>query len=75
MKVLVGIIPSGLVIFISELSGGHVPDINLTIQSGSLDLLHHGPSVMAEKGFDTEECLAEIGVSLNIPQNWFQANK
>ena len=43
-------------------------DKNITVQSGLLDLLDHGDSVMADKGFDIEECWAEIGVSLNIPE-------
>ena len=66
-KALVGISPSGAVIFVSKLFPGSISDKELTRQSGILDILEVGDSVMADKGFNIEEDLIPIGVRLNIP--------
>ena len=66
-KALIGISPSGAITFISKLFSGSVSDKELTRQSGILDLLEAGDSVMADKGFDIAEYLIPRGVQLNIP--------
>ena len=66
-KALVGISPSGAVIFVSELFPGSISDKKLTRQSGILDLLEVYDSGMADKGFNIEEDLILISVRLNIP--------
>lgn len=66
-KGLVGISPSGAVIFVSDLYPGSISDKQLTRRCGILDLLETGDSVMADRGFDIEEDLALQGVRLNIP--------
>ena len=66
-KALIGISPSGAITFISKLFPGSISDKELTCQSGILDLLQPGDSVMVDKGFDMEEFLIPLGVKLNIP--------
>ena len=65
-KRLIGISPSGAVIFVSDLYHGCISDKELTRQCGILDLLESGDSIMADGGFDIED-LALLGVKLNIP--------
>ena len=66
-KALIGISPSGAITFISKLFSGSTSDKELTQQSGILELLEAGDSVMADKGFDIAEYLIPLGVRLNIP--------
>lgn len=66
-KALIGISPSGAIIFVSKLYPGSISDKELTLQSGILELLEPGDSIMADKGFDIEEYLIPLGVKLNIP--------
>ena len=61
-KALIGISPSGAVIFVSKLYPGN----GFTHQSGLLDLLEDGNSIMADRGFDIMEDLEPRGVKLNI---------
>ncbi|XP_061165646.1 uncharacterized protein LOC133174549 [Saccostrea echinata] len=66
-KFLIGITPSGVISFVSEGWGGRVPDKQITIKSGLLDLLQENDSVMADKGFTIREALLERKCHLNIP--------
>ena len=66
-KGLIGISPSGAVVFVSDLYPGCISDKELTRRSGLFDLLDRDDSVMADRGFDIEEDLALLGVRLNIP--------
>ncbi|SMN01557.1 hypothetical protein SPONN_1005 [uncultured Candidatus Thioglobus sp.] len=67
LKALIGITPSGAISFISHLYGGCISDRQLTIQSGILDMIEPGDSIMADKGFLIADLLQPLGVSLNIP--------
>ena len=67
LKVLIGITPSGAISFVSKLYGGSTSDRELTIQSGILELLEPGDSVMADKVFTIADLLSARGVSLNMP--------
>ena len=64
---LIGISPSGAVVFVSDLYPGCISDKELTRRSGLFDLLDRDDSVIADRGFDIEEDLALLGVRLNIP--------
>ena len=66
-KALVGISSDGVITFVSSLYPGSISDKELTRQSGILDLLNCGDSVMADRGFDIEDDLILRGVHLNMP--------
>ena len=66
-KVLISISPSGAITFVSKVYPGAILDTDLTIESGILDLLNSGDSVMADRGFTIQNELTLIGVKLNIP--------
>ena len=68
-KGLVGIAPSGAVIFVSQLYDGSISDKEIVNRSGFLkkELWSDGDSVMADRGFTIHDELARVGVSLNIP--------
>lgn len=67
VKILIGIMPSGGIIFISPTYEGSVSDKKLVELSGLLDKLEVGDEIMADKGFDIQDLLAPLGVRLNIP--------
>ena len=66
-KLLVGISPTGVVTFLSKLWGGNASDMQIVQESGLLDLLEKGDSVMADKGFLIQDLLDPLGVTLNMP--------
>ena len=66
-KGLIGISPSGAVVFVSDLYPGCISDKELTRKCGILDLLESGDTLMADRGFDIEGDLILRGVRLNIP--------
>ena len=62
-----GISPKGAVTFLSRLWGGNVSDKQIVKESGLLDLLEAGDSVMADKGFTIEDLLEPVNIILNMP--------
>ena len=66
-RALVGISPDGVITFVSSIYPGSISDKELTRQSGILDLLDCGNSVMADRGFDIRGDLILRVVHLNIP--------
>ena len=67
VKCLIGIAPHGHVTFVSSVFEGSISDRAITEQSGLLEKLDRGDSVMAGKGFDIQDLLVTRGVRLNIP--------
>ena len=67
VKSLVGITPDGTISFVSEAYEGSISDREVVIDSGVVNKLAHGDSVMADKGFDIQDLLVANGVRLNIP--------
>ena len=67
MKSMLGITPSGVLCFVSDLFPGSTSDKEITVLSGFLEKRNHGDQVMAEKGFNCQDELASVGASLVIP--------
>ncbi|XP_065282697.2 uncharacterized protein [Dermacentor albipictus] len=51
LKFLVGIIPNGMIAFMSKMYGGRLTDSFITQDSGFLELLKPGDLVLSDKGF------------------------
>ena len=66
-KGLVGISPSGIISFVSDLYAGRTSDKQATVDCGILKLLESGDSIMADRGFEIDHSLLPNGVTINIP--------
>ena len=67
MKGLIGITPSGVISFVSDLYTGSISDPEIVKKSGYLDNLNKGDWVMADKGFTIQDDLATVGARLVMP--------
>ncbi|XP_077987634.1 uncharacterized protein LOC144442228 [Glandiceps talaboti] len=72
-KALVGLSPSGIPNFISDLMEGSISDNAITMKSGLLAKLKKGDAIMADKGWTNKCALAQHGVRLVTPH--FLRNK
>ena len=66
-KYLIGISPSGSIMFLSSGWGGRVWDKQITIDSGFLDYVSNGDCILADRGFNIKEEVAAVGGTLRIP--------
>ncbi len=67
-KSLVGVAPSGEIMFISKGYGGRSTDTEITIDSGFLNLIEEGDVIMSDKGFPSIEAkVSEKGGILVMP--------
>ena len=64
---MIGIGPAGALTSLSHGWGGRILDKQLTIESGFLDLLTFGDSILADKEFLIAEKVAARGAVLAIP--------
>ena len=67
IKALVGISPDGMFTFVPKLWTGNSSERHITQQSGLLDLLEPGDSIMADKGFNIRDLATKKRVLLNVP--------
>ena len=67
LKLLVGIMPSGAITFVSKLYSGCISDLHITEQSGLVHMLEEGDDVMADRGFNIRHLLLPKRCTLNIP--------
>ena len=66
-KGLIGMAPSGEVVFVSSLYGGRTSDKAIVCDCGLLQLLEKGDAIMADRGFDIAEDCAKVGVTVHMP--------
>ncbi|KAM7288271.1 uncharacterized protein ISCGN_028524 [Ixodes scapularis] len=68
IKLLIGIIPNGMISFVSKIYGGRHSDSHITVNSGFLSLVQPGDVVLSDKGFPSiRTTMAEKGAVLVMP--------
>lgn len=66
-KFLIGISPTGYIMFLSDCYGGRSTDQFICRDSGFYDNLEYGDEIMADRGFQIQEDLLHHYCSLSIP--------
>ena len=66
-KLLVGIMPTGAITFLSKVYSRCISDVHITEKSGFLDKLSERDDVMADRGFNICHLLLPKKCTLNIP--------
>ncbi|KAL3831392.1 hypothetical protein ACJMK2_023144 [Sinanodonta woodiana] len=67
VKYLIGISPQGAISYISQGYGGRASDKFVTNDSGFLEKLQYGDVVLADRGFDIAESVAQASSEVIIP--------
>lgn len=67
LKALIGISPSGVTTFVSDLYEGKISDNEITMRSGLFDLMQKGDAVMCDRGWTCREAAAKRGIRLITP--------
>ncbi|CAN7975172.1 unnamed protein product [Ixodes persulcatus] len=68
IKLLIGIIPNGMISFVSKIYGGRHSDSHIRVNSGFLSLVQPGDVVLSDKGFPSiRTSMAEKGAVLVMP--------
>ncbi len=66
-KLLVGIMPTGTITFLSKLYSGSISDVSIVEKSSLIDKLEENDDVMADRGFNIRHLLLKKYCTLNIP--------
>ncbi|XP_076368692.1 uncharacterized protein LOC143256005 [Tachypleus tridentatus] len=66
-KYLIGISPQGAISFISKGYGGRASDKFITEDSGFLNNIHPGDTILADRGFDLKDTFGYYGAKMEIP--------
>ena len=64
---LVGIMPTGTITFLSKLYPGSVSDLVIVRLSGFVDKVQAGDDIMADRGFNIRHILLPKKATLNMP--------
>ena len=67
VKVLVGILPCGMICFVSDAYGGSFSDRAIFEKSGILNVLEKGDTILSDRGFNVKDLLDEHDIVLNVP--------
>jgi len=66
LKGLIGIVPNGVITFVSKFYPGSISDKKIVADCGVLNIFQPGDLILADKGFLISDLLPS-GVNLNIP--------
>jgi hypothetical protein len=67
VKGLIGLSPTGVTTFVSDLMEGSVSDNDITLQSGLVSKLEKGDAIMADRGWTNKTALSSHGIRLVVP--------
>ena len=67
VKILIGVAPSGGMMFCSDAFEGSISDRQIAIDSNFIDNLHPGDVVLADRGFTIHDLCAKKGAIVEIP--------
>ena len=67
VKGLIGLSPTGVTMFLSDLMEGSVSDNDITFQSGLVSKLEKGDAIMADRGWTNKTALSRHGIKLVVP--------
>ena len=67
VKILIGITPRGAISFVSDAYSGSASDQQVFERSGIILHLREGDTVLADRGFNVQHCLAAKGVKVITP--------
>ncbi|XP_076030603.1 uncharacterized protein LOC143018907 [Oratosquilla oratoria] len=74
LKVLVGIIPIGLITFVSSVYGGNTSD-RYTAEAEFIHKVDPGNAIMVDRGFNIGDLILQRGAKLHVPPFTRKASK